>query len=267
MPGARSLCCIVTAAGCRREPRAGSPDGTPRITSTSAWIPTAISGGWRAASRAWRSGWCWAAAARGLAHIGVIRALREANVPIDMIGGTSMGAVISGLVAMGRDWKEMVEINRDAWLHRKPHKEYGLPIISLIRSRRLDSMAQHIWGTAEIEDLWLNYFCISCNLSTSEMLIHERGPLWRAIRASASLPGVFVPVLEEGNILVDGGIVNNLPGDIMRERACRRVLVVDVGSEHEFRFKFREFDRRGRSCAAASCRTPRRSRCRSSPTC
>ncbi len=178
--------------------------------------------------------------ARGLAHIGVLRALREANVPIDMIGGTSMGAVISGLVAMGRDWKEMVEINRDAWLHRKPHKEYGLPIISLIRSRRLDSMAQHIWGTAEIEDLWLSYFCISCNLSTSEMLIHERGPLWKAIRASASLPGVFVPVLEQGNILVDGGIVNNLPGDIMRERSCRRVLVVDVGSEHEFKFKFRE---------------------------
>ena len=178
--------------------------------------------------------------ARGLAHIGVIRALREANVPIDMIGGTSMGAVISGLVAMGLDWKQMLEMNRDAWLHRKPHKEYGPPIISLIRSRRLDSMAQDNFGEAGIEDLWLNFFCVSCNLSTSEMLIHERGPLWKAIRASASLPGVFVPVLEEGSILVDGGIVNNLPGDIMRERSCRRVLVVDVGSEHEFTYKFPE---------------------------
>jgi NTE family protein/lysophospholipid hydrolase len=178
--------------------------------------------------------------ARGLAHIGVVRALREANVPIDMIGGTSMGAVISGLTAMGLDWKQMLEINRDAWLHRKPHKEYGPPIISLIRSRRLDSMAQFNYGDGGIEDVWLNYFCVSCNLSTSEMVIHERGPLWKAIRASASLPGVFVPVLEQGSILVDGGIVNNLPGDIMRQRSCRRVIVVDVGSEHEFTYKFPE---------------------------
>ena len=147
MPGARSSCCIATAAGCRREPRAGSPAGTSRITSTSAWIPRPISGGLARCLAGVAIGLVLGGGgARGLAHIGVLRALREANVPIDMIGGTSMGAVISGLVAMGRDWKQMLEINRDAWLHRKPHKEYGPPIISLIRSRRLDSMAQHIWG-------------------------------------------------------------------------------------------------------------------------
>jgi NTE family protein/lysophospholipid hydrolase len=178
--------------------------------------------------------------ARGLAHVGVLRALREANVPIDMIGGTSMGAVIASLAAMDRDWKQMLEINRDAWLHRKPHKEYAPPVISLIRSRRLDRMAQHIWGDLNIEDLWLNFFCVSCNLSTTEMLVHDRGALWKSIRASASLPGVFVPVLDNGSILVDGGIVNNLPGDIMRGRSCHRLLVVDVGSEREFVFKFPE---------------------------
>ncbi|MEO8304978.1 MAG: cyclic nucleotide-binding domain-containing protein [Betaproteobacteria bacterium] len=178
--------------------------------------------------------------ARGLAHIGVVRALREAKVPIDVIGGTSMGAVIASLVAMDRDWKQMVEANRDAWLNRKPHKEYGPPVISLIRSRKLDRMAEHIWGDVAIEDLWLSFFCVSCNLSTSAMMIHERGSLRKAVRASASLPGVFVPVLEGGSILVDGGIVNNLPGDIMRERSCRRVLVVDVGSEHEFTYNFPE---------------------------
>jgi NTE family protein/lysophospholipid hydrolase len=125
-------------------------------------------------------------------------------------------------------------------MRRKPHTEYGPPIISLVRSRRLDKMAQHIWGDACIEDLWLNFFCVSCNLSASEMQIHERGSLWKSIRASASLPGVFVPVLDKGSILVDGGIVNNLPGDIMRERSCRRVLVVDVGSDREFTFKLPE---------------------------
>lgn len=178
--------------------------------------------------------------ARGLAHIGVVRALREANVPIDMIGGTSMGAVISSLVAMDCDWKRMIEINRDAWMNRKPHKEYAPPLISLVRSRRLDEMARHVWGDIDIEDLWLAYFCISCNISSSEMVVHERGTLWKAVRASASLPGVFVPVLENGSILVDGGIVNNLPGDVMRERSCHRVIVVDVGAEHEFTFRIRE---------------------------
>ena len=179
--------------------------------------------------------------ARGLAHIGVVRALREAGVPIDMIGGTSMGAVMASLVAMDQDWDQMLETNREAWLRDKPHKEYSLPFISLIRSRRLDSMAKKIWGDVDIEDLWLSFFCISCNLSTSATVIHERGPLWKAIRASASLPGVFVPVLSDGNILVDGGLVNNLPGDVMRERACRTLIVVDVGSEHEFTFKLPEF--------------------------
>ncbi len=179
--------------------------------------------------------------ARGLAHIGVVRALREAGVPIDMIGGTSMGAVMASLVAMDQDWRQMLETNREAWLHSKPHKEYSLPFISLIRSRRLDSMAKKIWGGIDIEDLWLNFFCISCNLSTTATMIHERGPLWKAIRASASLPGVFVPVLSDGHILVDGGLVNNLPGDVMRERACRTLIVVDVGSEHEFTFSLPEF--------------------------
>jgi predicted acylesterase/phospholipase RssA len=179
--------------------------------------------------------------ARGLAHIGVVRALREAGVPIDMIGGTSMGAVMASLVAMDQDWDQMLETNREAWLRRKPHKEYSLPFISLIRSRRLDSMAKKIWGEIEIEDLWISFFCVSCNLSTSSTMIHERGLLWKAIRASASLPGVFVPVLSDGDILVDGGLVNNLPGDVMRERACRTLIVVDVGSEHEFTFNLPEF--------------------------
>src|SRR5258708_12201859 len=102
-------------------------------------------------------------------------------------------------------------------------------------------MAQQLCGELEIEDLWISFFCVSCTLSTSSTMIHERGLLWTAIRASASLPGVFVPVLSDGNILVDGGLVNNLPGDVMRERACRTLIVVDVGSEHEFTFNLPEF--------------------------
>ena len=173
--------------------------------------------------------------ARGLAHIGVIRALREAGVPIDMIGGTSMGAVIAGALGMGFDWKDILEISRTGWLRHKPHKEYTLPFISLIRTRVLDRWAKEVYGDTDIEDMWLNFYCVSCNLTTSETVIFERGPLWKAVRASASLPGVFVPVLRDGNVFVDGAIVNNLPGDIMRKRSCQKVIVVDVGSEHDLR--------------------------------
>ena len=179
--------------------------------------------------------------ARGLAHIGVIRALSEAGVPIDMIGGTSMGAVIAGALGMGFNWKEILEISRNGWLRHKPHKEYTLPFISLIRTRVLDRWAKEVYRDTDIEDMWLNFYCVSCNLTTSETVIFERGPLWKAVRASSSLPGVFVPVLREGNVLVDGAIVNNLPGDIMRKRSCQRVIVIDVGSATSFAFRLAEF--------------------------
>jgi len=179
--------------------------------------------------------------ARGLAHIGVIRALGEAGVPIDMIGGTSMGAVIAGALGMGLDWKQILEVSRTGWLRHKPHKEYTLPFISLIRTRVLDRWAKEVYGETNIEDMWLNFYCVSCNLTTSETVILERGPLWKAVRASSSLPGVFVPILRDGNVFVDGAIVNNLPGDIMRKRSCQKVIVVDVGSETTFAFQIAEF--------------------------
>ncbi len=179
--------------------------------------------------------------ARGLAHIGVIRAMREAGVPIDMIGGTSMGAVIAGALGMGFDWQEILEISRTGWLRHKPHKEYTLPFISLIRTRVLDRWAKEVYGDTDIADMWLNFYCVSCNLTTSQTVILEHGPLWKAVRASSSLPGVFVPVLREGNVFVDGAIVNNLPGDVMRKRSCQKVIVVDVGSETTFAFRIAEF--------------------------
>jgi predicted acylesterase/phospholipase RssA/CRP-like cAMP-binding protein len=179
--------------------------------------------------------------ARGLAHIGVIRALREAGVPIDMIGGTSMGAVIAGAFGMGYEWNDILEISRTGWLRHKPHKEYTLPFISLIRTRVLDRWAKEVYGETDIEDLWLSYYCVSCNLTTSEAVILDRGLLWKAVRASSSLPGVFVPVLRDGNVYVDGAIVNNLPGDIMRKRSCHKVIVIDVGSDTAFAFQAAEF--------------------------
>jgi NTE family protein/lysophospholipid hydrolase len=179
--------------------------------------------------------------ARGLAHVGVIRALREAGVPIDLIAGTSMGAVIGGLAAMGRDYDAILEMGRQVFVDGKPHKEYTLPIISIIRSRRLDRLVKMVYCDADIEDLWRPFFCISCNLTTTEMVVHTTGKLWKAVRASSSLPGVFVPVLEGRNLLVDGGVLNNMPGDVMRRFSCGPVIAVEVSPESELAFDNPEF--------------------------
>jgi len=168
-----------------------------------------------------------------LAQIGVIRALAEANIPIDMVGGTSMGAVIAVLCAMSCDYQTMIRLNRKGWIESKPLSvsEYALPIISLYRSRKFDKIAKIPSRDADLADLWLNCFCISSNLTTSKMVVHQRGPVWKALRASASLPGIAVPVLDSGSLLVDGGVTNNLPGDVVRDLGAGSVIVVNVSSE------------------------------------
>ncbi|MDQ2695663.1 MAG: patatin-like phospholipase domain-containing protein [Pseudomonadota bacterium] len=175
--------------------------------------------------------------ARGFAHIGVFRAFAELGVPIDMIGGTSMGAVISSQYAMGWDEATMMQINRKAFLEIKPFQEYTLPMIALLGGRKLDHIARMSCGDTCIEDLWTNYFCISSNLTTAEMVVHRQGPLWRAVRASASIPGIANPVLEKGHLLVDGGLLNNLPCDVMRQLCGGIVIAVDVGVEQDLSVK------------------------------
>ncbi len=168
-----------------------------------------------------------------LAQIGVIRALREAGIPIDIVGGTSMGAVIAVLCAMGHDCQTMTRLNRKGWIESKPFSitEYALPLIALFRSRKFDEIAKIPSSDADMADLWLNCFCVSSNLTTSEMVVHRQGPVWKALRASASLPGIAVPVLDDGNLLVDGGVINNLPGDVVRDMGAGFVIVVNVSSE------------------------------------
>jgi len=167
--------------------------------------------------------------ARGFAHVGVVRAMRELGIPVDMVGGTSMGSVISAQVAMGFDLEAMVEVNRKSFVEVNPLGDYTLPLISLARSRRLDHYLRKVYGEVHIEDLWAGYFCISADLTAAEEVVHRTGPLWKAIRASVALPGVAVPAVEGDHLLVDGAVLNNLPGDVMRELCRGVVIAVDVG--------------------------------------
>jgi predicted acylesterase/phospholipase RssA/CRP-like cAMP-binding protein len=164
--------------------------------------------------------------ARGFAHIGVLRALEELDIPVDMIGGTSMGAPIAGFVAQGSNAEEVNERAQKAF-----HNifDFTLPMVSLLSGKRISASIKQQTGSWNIEDYWLPFFCISTNLTTAQTLIHRRGNSCHAIRSSVSIPGILPPVSSDGALLVDGGVLNNLPVDVMRElNPFGTVIAVDV---------------------------------------
>jgi len=164
--------------------------------------------------------------ARGYAHIGVIRALEENGVPIDMVCGTSIGAIIAAGVASQYDSKKISAICTQYF---QSFFDYTLPVISLIRGRKIEQNLQAALGDSRIEDLPLPYFCISTNLTRAEQVIHNKGSLRYAIRASMSLPAMVPPVFQSGDLLVDGGVLNNLPIDVMHNLCSGgNIIAVDI---------------------------------------
>ena len=173
-------------------------------------------------------------AARGLAHVGVIRALEEAHIPIDIIGGTSMGAFIGGCLARGLTSADAME-QAERLANPQFLLDRTFPYTSIMASRKITAVMHEFFGTRQIEDLWQPFFCVSTNLSVAAPVVHERGPLWRAVRASIALPGVFSPILTDKNeILVDGGVMNNFPVDVMVSRyEVGQVLASNVSPHRE----------------------------------
>ncbi|HVJ51951.1 MAG TPA: patatin-like phospholipase family protein [Aliidongia sp.] len=168
-------------------------------------------------------------AARGFAHIGAIRALREAGVPIDRIGGTSMGSIIAAGVALGWDDQELRDHMRAAFVTFNPLSDYTFPWVALCRGAMVDRLLREHFGEVPIESLWRPYFAVSTNLTRGGVHIHRRGMLWRALRASVAIPGVLPPLVDGEDVLVDGGVINNFPVDIMAEGGRGPIIGIDVG--------------------------------------
>lgn len=171
--------------------------------------------------------------ARGFAHIGVLRALEEAGIPADVVAGTSMGSLIAAQHALGLDYEGMLEINREGWIKGNPLKDRTLPTVAMLRGKKLERMLDTMFGETRIEDLWVRFFCVSSNLSKAELIIHQEGPLKRWVRASMAIPGVALPVCHEGDLISDGGVLNNLPGDVMRTVSGGTVVAVDVSPRED----------------------------------
>lgn len=173
--------------------------------------------------------------ARGFAHIGCIRAIREAGIPIDAVGGTSFGALVAATVALGYSDERLLDEMKSTFVDDRPMDDYTLPIVSLLKGERLVSTLKKRFGDIAIEDTWIPFFAVSSNLSKNRVEIHTSGPLWKALRATVSLPGIFPPCIEKGDLLVDGGLLNNLPVDIMKEMVAGKTIAVDVSVDEEYR--------------------------------
>ena len=163
---------------------------------------------------------------RGFAHIGVNKALQELGIPIDIVGGTSIGGVFATVIADLMPVDKLIE-----WSSRHFPKvmDYTIPLVSLIKASRIATAAETTFGKRNIEDLWRTFFCVSSDLTASRPYVHRRGSLVRAIRATSAIPGVMPPVPEGDHLLVDGGVLNNLPIDVARELApVGKIIAVDV---------------------------------------
>jgi NTE family protein len=171
--------------------------------------------------------------ARGLAHIGVMDELRRADVPIDRIGGCSMGAIVGALFACGLEPDEVEARIREELVERNPISDYTLPLAALVRGRKAEAMLLRLFGDRQVEELPHEFFCVSSDLVTSELVVHRRGPLYVAVGASVCLPGIGPPVASGERLLVDGGVLNNLPVEAMAARGEGPVIAVDVSSRFE----------------------------------
>ena len=180
-----------------------------------------------------------AGAARGFAEIGVYRALHEAGVPVDWVGGTSIGGIIGAAIAENRGPDAVMEIAREGFVNGKPFGDYTLPLMSLLRGKRMERLTQH-YLPGNIEDLPIPFFCVSALLDVGEIRVHERGEIWRALRATAALPGMLPPAVMDRRLLVDGAVVNNLPVDIMRNKPVGHVIAVDLASRQVYEVDYEE---------------------------
>jgi predicted acylesterase/phospholipase RssA/CRP-like cAMP-binding protein len=163
--------------------------------------------------------------ARGMAHAGAVRALEEAGFQVDAVGGTSFGSIMAAMVALEWGWEKMYAELRDfAATHRK-YFRYTLPTIAFMEGQPINEFFRNLYEREFIEDLWVDYFCVATNMSVGRQVVLDTGSLWRSVRASLSIPGVFPPVPFEGNLLVDGGLLNNLPVDIMRSRLGNGTII------------------------------------------
>ncbi|MDJ1176949.1 cyclic nucleotide-binding domain-containing protein [Roseofilum capinflatum] len=180
---------------------------------------------------------------RGMAHIGVFHALEMMGIPIDFIGGTSMGSLLAAEYAMGSDIPTMIARGKENTAKNNPFTTVTIPVTSFLSHKKFDRGLKWLYGDIRIEDLWINFFACSTNITTGQKKVHRRGLVWQAIRASAALPGAFIPFIDNGELFIDGGVVDNDPSLTMKELHSGPIILSSVApwSMNKIAFSYEDF--------------------------
>uniref|UniRef100_A0A672HL98 lysophospholipase n=1 Tax=Salarias fasciatus TaxID=181472 RepID=A0A672HL98_SALFA len=177
--------------------------------------------------------------ARGCSQVGILRALNEAGIPVDLVGGTSIGSFMGALYAEEKSNSRMRvrarEWAMDMTSFFKKILDLTYPVTSMFSGASFNSTISSVFKDRQIEDLWLPYFNITTDITAFSMRVHTYGSLWRYVRASMSLSGYLPPLCDpkDGHLLMDGGYINNLPADVARSMGAKVVIAIDVGSRDE----------------------------------
>ena len=167
--------------------------------------------------------------ARGLAHIGVLKVLEEERLAADFVAGTSVGSLIGALYCCGYGWRQLHELARTTdW---SDLVTFTVPRLGLVNARKLERLVDRLAGGRSLEELPIPFRAVAVDITSSEEVVLARGPVSRAVRASASIPGIFEPTPWEGRLLVDGGLLDNVPSAVVRDMGAEVVLAVNLSGE------------------------------------
>lgn len=168
---------------------------------------------------------------RGFAHLGVAKALRELEVPISCVSGTSIGSIVGGIMAADMLKRALNWAFEPDWLKLPGlFLKWHLPWRSVLGSERIESFFREMICAQTFDELFMPFAAVATDLFSGETVVMQTGDLQSAIRASMSIPGVFEPVRREGHILVDGGLTNPLPVDVCRTMGADKVIAVDINA-------------------------------------
>lgn len=169
--------------------------------------------------------------AKGFAHVGAVKALLDAGVEIDFVGGTSAGALYGILMSYSDfDFAVIHRVCEESVRRKLTSKDFTLPITSLMSGKKVYNFIREMFGYHELEDIWINSYCVSSNFSRSGASVHEKGSIHQKITASIAIPGIFPPVIIDQELHVDGGVVDNLPIEPMYRFPLRHIIAISLSN-------------------------------------
>ncbi len=165
-------------------------------------------------------------AARGFAHIGVLKALEEQGIPVRFVAGSSAGSVIGAAFCAGYSWREILEKARSVdWTDIA---SITIPRMGLMSMARFESLLDRLFDFKSFSQLAIPFAAIAVDLASERQVVFTEGSVAAAVRASCSIPGIFEPVVRDGKVLVDGGLLNDVPADVVKGMGAAFVLAVDL---------------------------------------